>query len=329
MKARQKLILFSFLSLVSPFRLQAADVLEPAATIALPSVKGRIDHFGVDLKHRRLFVAALGNDTLEVVDLRSGRRERSLDGFGEPQGVLYLPEFNRIYVANGSANRVDILDGTSLARIKGVEGLDDADNVRYDAGARTVYVGYGNGALRALDPATGDSSGDIPLAAHPESFQLETHGTRIFVNVPPARHVAVVDRAKHAVVAIWGVPGAESNYPMALDESGRRLFVGARRPAVLLVYDIDSGKVVAKQPIGEDTDDIFFDPERKRLYVICGEGRIDIVRQENPDRYSLEGTVRTAHRARTGLFVPEEGRLYVAAPAIGTSPARLLTYRLR
>ena len=329
MKAKCKLILVPFLSLVLPAGLHAADVLEPAATIALPSVKGRIDHFGVDLKQRRLFVAALGNDTLEVVDLMSGQWQRSVDGFGKPQGVLYLPELNRIYVANGSANRVDILDGTSFARINSSERLEDADNVRYDAGARKVYVGYGNGALRALDPATGDSSGDIRLAGHPESFQLETRGTRIFVNVPPARHVAVVDRAKHAVVAIWGVPGAESNYPMALDEPGRRLFVGARRPAMLLVYDIDSGKVVAKQPIGEDTDDIFFDPERKRLYVICGQGRIDIVRQEDPDHYSLEGMVRTAARARTGLFVPEEGRLYVAAPAIGTSPAKLLTYRLR
>ena len=329
MKATQKLILFSFLSLVLPSGLQAADVLEPAATIGMPSVKGRVDHFGVDLKRQRLFVAALGNDTLEIVDLKSSRRERSLGGFGEPQGVLYLPEFNRIFVANGSANRVDILDGSSLARIQSVEGLNDADNLRYEAGARKVYVGYGNGALRALDPATGGSLGDIRLAGHPESFQLETRGPRIFVNVPPAPHVAVVDRTKRAVVATWDVPGAESNYPMALDESGRRLFVGARKPAVLLVYDIDSGKVVAKQPIGGDTDDLFFDPERKRLYVICGEGRIDIVRQDDPDHYSLEGMVRTAPRARTGLFIPEEARLYVAAPAIGTSPARLLAYRVR
>lgn len=329
MQARPKLLLLSLLSLVVPPGLQAADLLEPAATIDLPVVKGRIDHFGIDLKRQRLFVAALGNDTLEVVDVKSGRRERSLGGFGEPQGVLYLPEFNRVYVANGSASRVDILDGATLARIKAVEGLDDADNVRYDAGARKVYVGYGTGALRTLDPATGASSGDIRLAGHPESFQMETHGTRIFVNVPSARHVAVVDRAKRAVVATWGVPGAESNFPMALDESGRRLFVGARRPAVLLAYDIDSGKVVAKQPIGEDTDDIFFDSQRKRLYVICGEGRIDIVRQEDPDHYALEGTLRTAPRARTGLFVPEEARLYVAAPAITTSPARLLVYRVR
>lgn len=329
MKVKRRLIVFSFLSLAVPARLRATDALEQAATIALPSVKGRIDHFGVDLKRRRLFVAALGNDSLEVVDVKASNRERSLGGFGEPQGVLYLPELNRIYVANGSANRLDILDGASLARIKVVEELDDADNVRYDSGARKVYVGYGNGALRVLDPATGDGAGDIRLAGHPESFQLETRGTRIFVNVPSARHIAVVDRAKRAVVATWGVPGAQSNYPMALDEAGRRLFVGARRPAMLLVYDVDSGKVVAKQPVGEDADDIFFDTERKRLYVICGEGRIDIVRQQDPDRYSTEGTMHTAPRARTGVFVPEEGRLYVAAPAIGTLPARLLAYRLR
>src|SRR5947209_7487658 len=161
MKAKRKLILVPFLSLVLPAGLHATEVLEPAATIDLPSAKGRIDHFGVDLKQRRLFIAALGNDTLEVVDVRSGRRERSVDGFGEPQGVLYLPEYNRIYVANGSANRLDILDGTSLERVKSIERLDDADNIRYDSGARTLYVGYGNGALRALDPATGGSSGDI------------------------------------------------------------------------------------------------------------------------------------------------------------------------
>src|SRR5258707_1514332 len=145
MKAKCKLILDPFLSLVLPAGLQAADVLEPAASIDLPSVKGRIDHFGVDLKQQRLFVAALGNDTLEVVDVKSSRRERSLDGFGEPQGVLYLSEFNRIYVASGGANPVDILDGTSLAPTKSVEGPDDAANGRYDPRAAKGEVGYGQG----------------------------------------------------------------------------------------------------------------------------------------------------------------------------------------
>jgi len=116
---------------------------------------------------------------------------------------------------------------------------------------------------------------------------------------------------------------------MALDEKGRRLFVGTRSPAMMLVYDIDSGNVIAKLPIGGDTDDIFFDMERKRVYVVCGEGRIDIFRAESPDRYASEGSIPTAPRARTGLFVPEEGKLYVAAPAIGASAARVLVYQAR
>jgi DNA-binding beta-propeller fold protein YncE len=327
--AKYDSILLSFACLAVPLAAAAADVLDPAATIDLPSVKGRIDHFGVDAKRHRLFVAALGNDTLEVIDVQARRRERSLPGFGEPQGVLHVPGVDRVFVANGSAGRVDILDGASLARVKSVPDLDDADNVRYDAAARKVWVGYGKGALRALDPATGESAGDIKLAGHPESFQLETRGARVFVNVPAARQVAVVDRTKGAVVARWNLAGAESNYPMALDETGRRLFVGARRPAVVLVYDIDSGKLVARQPVGGDTDDLFFDAARKRLYVVCGEGRVDVVRQDDPDHYSLQGTVRTAPRARTGLFVPDDATLYVAAPASAGAPAKLLSYRVR
>jgi DNA-binding beta-propeller fold protein YncE len=116
---------------------------------------------------------------------------------------------------------------------------------------------------------------------------------------------------------------------MALDEKGRRLFVGTRSPDMMFVYDTDSGKVIAKLQIGGDTDDIFFDPERKRIYVICGEGRIDIFRAESRDRYVSEGSIPTAPRARTGLFVPEGGKLYVAAPAIGASSARVLVYEVR
>jgi DNA-binding beta-propeller fold protein YncE len=313
-----------------PFAFGAGEpALEPVATIHMPGVKGRIDHLAVDLKRHRLFVAALGNNTVEVLDVERHRHEKSLPGFGEPQGVLYLPEPDRLYVANGNGERLDILDGNSFASVKRITKLADADNVRYDAGAGKVVVGYGKGALQMLDPRSGEAAGEIRLPAHPESFQLERGGSRIFVNVPDARQIAVVDRSKRALAAAWDVPGARSNFPMTLDEAGRRLFVGARSPALLLVYDTDSGKVVAKAPIGGDTDDLFFDAERKRVYVICGEGRVDVFRQDDADHYSQVGTVSTAARARTGLFVPEEGRLYVAAPAVDKAPARILVYRAR
>jgi len=320
---------FLFCLLLYPTLATAQGTLpQLAADIAMPGLKGRIDHFGVDAKRHRLYVAALGNDTVEVLDLGAGKRARSLDGFGEPQGIVHVSETGRVFVANGSSNRVDILDAESLVLLGHVNGLEDADNLRYDAQARKVYVGYGSGALRVLDAMTGASSGDIALPGHPESFQLEKSGTRIFVNIPTAGRISVVDRVKQAVVAGWSVPAA-ANFPMALDEAGRRLFVAARAPAVLLVYDIDSGRVVARLPIGGDSDDLFYDGTRKRVYVVCGEGRVDVLRQDDPDHYVLEGTVKTAPRARTGLLVPEDGALYVAAPASGASPARVLVYKLR
>jgi len=303
--------------------------LELVATIPMTSVKGRIDHLAIDLKGHRLFVAALGNDTLEVLDVERNAHHKSLGGFAEPQGVLYLPQSNRLVVTNGSSDRVDILDAASFALIKRIRKLDDPDNVRYDAAQDKVVVGYGDGALKVLDAGSGEPAGDIRLSGHPESFQLERDGPRIFVNVPDARHVAVVDRARREVSTTWEVPGARANFPMTLDEAGRRLFVGARSPALMLVYDTDSGKVVAKVPIGGDTDDIFFDAERKRVYVICGEGRVDVFRQDGADQYSKAGSIKTALHARTGLFVPEQARLYVAAPALDNTAARILVYRVR
>ena len=314
----------------APFVHAAGEpLLALVATIPLPDVRGRIDHLDVDAKGHRLFIAALGNNTVEVLDIGANRRVKSIPGFGEPQGVAYVPESNRLYVANGSAGRVDVLDGGSLAPLQRIGKLDDADNVRYDSALRAAVVGYGKGALRILHVDSAESALDIPLSGHPESFQLERNGNRAFVNVPSAGHVAVVDRAKHAVIAIWEVPGARENFPMALDESGRRLFVGTRSPGMMLVCDIDSGTVIAKLQIGGDTDDVFFDSDRNRVYVICGEGRSDIFRAESRDRYSSEGSIQTAPRARTGLFVPQDGKLYVAAPAIGSSAARVLVYQAR
>ena len=299
------------------------------ATIPLPGVKGRIDHLDVDVKGHRLFIAALGNNTVEVLDVGANRHVKSLPGFGEPQGLAYVPESNRLYVANGSAGRVDVLDGESLAPLGHIDKLDDADNVRYDSAQRAVVIGFGKGALRIIRANSAESVADIPLSGHPEAFQLERAGSRAFVNVPSAQQVAVVDRAKRELLATWEVQEARENFPMALDERGRRLFVGTRSPSALLVFDTDSGRVIAKLSIGGDADDIFFDPDRSRVYVICGEGRIDIVRTESRDHYPREGPIVTAPRARTGLFVPQDGKLYVAAPAIGASAARVLVYQTR
>jgi len=305
----------------------AQPALERVETIAMPGVKGRIDHFAADPARHRLFVAALGNDTVEVVDTEKHGR-RTITGLGEPQGVLYVAADDRLVIANGGASRVDFIDGTSLRILEHIGPLDDADNVRALAAKHGVLVGYGKGALRLLDTTTGQSAADIRLPGHPESFQVDPERNRVYVNVPSAHAVVVVDLETRRVVARWPTPQVSENFPMALDLQDRRLFVGARSPAVLLVYDLDGGNVVARVPIGGDTDDVYYDGQRKRVYAICGAGSVEVIRQESPDKYTVEQSVGTAPRARTGVFVPQEARLYVAAPASAGSPARLLVFRV-
>ena len=305
----------------------AAPLMELVTSIALPGVKGRIDHLSADPAKHRLFVAALGNNTVEVLDTRTSER-RTISGFAEPQGVLYLASLDRLLIANGGGNRVDLVDMASMSTVQRLDAMDDADNIRYDRRTRRIWVGYGKGSLRIFDPASGQVAGDIAVEGHPESFQLEQEGPRAFVNVPSARSVVVVDRAKQAVVARWPTTEVSANFPMALDERSARLFVGARSPPTMLVYDTGSGNIVARLPIGKDADDLFFDGARKRIYVICGEGRIDVFQQVAADRYVMRESIETAPRARTGLFVPEEESLYVAAPASNRSPARIFVYRV-
>jgi len=229
----------------------------------MPNVEGRIDHLAVDLTGNRLFVAALGNDTLEVIDITGLRVARSVGGLHEPQGIRFLPDRNRVVVANGGDGATVFYDGGTLAVLHTAKTSGDADNVRYDQKAGRVYVGYAGGALAVLD-GDGKSLGDIKLAGHPESFQLETTGPRIFVNVPSAKQIAVVDREKQVVSQTWPVTAAASNYPMALDEVNHRLFVGCRQPAKLLVYDTTAGRLITSVDIVGDTDDLFYDPKMRR-----------------------------------------------------------------
>ena len=307
------------------FHLGAASItLE--RTIALPGVAGRIDHFCADGAGARLFVAALGNNTVEVVDLKQGKVVRSLTGFAEPQGVLYLPDLNRLYVAGGGDGTLRILDGATFATIKTVSVGDDADNLRTDPPGKQVYVGYGSGALGVVDAASGAVTARLPLDAHPESFQLEQAGPRIFVNVPGAHAVAVVDRHQQRVVANWPTGLAAGNFPMALDEMHHRLFVACRLPARLLVFDTGSGKEVARLDLHGDCDDLFHDAAHGRLYASCGEGFIDIFEPATAGQYKRVESVQTEPKARTCLCTGEF--LYLAVPRRGNQPAEIRCYRL-
>ncbi len=306
----------------------AAPLLRQAMTIPLPGVEGRIDHMTLDATGERLFLVALGNNTVEVLDLHAGRRVRSLTGFSEPQGVGFVSSPPRLFVANGGDGSVFVLDANSYRVLRKVRLDDDADNLRVDAPAGRVYVGFGSGALAVLDAATGDSLGRIKLPAHPESFQLETGSPRVFVNVPESGEVSVADRARGLIANHWSLGSAQANFPMALDPAGRRLFIACRRPAAVLVLDARSGKRLAEVPIDGDADDLFLDARTRRLYVSCGAGFIDIVAMPDSGAPKNLGRIPTAPGARTSLFDEPYGRLFVAVPHRGTQSAEVRVFEV-
>ena len=297
-------------------------------TIPLPGVEGRIDHFALDASGERLFVCALGNNTVEVLDLRKGERIRSITGLGAPQGIVYIPELDRLFIANDKGGLCKIYDGKSFQTVGELNFKDDADNVRYDNAAKKIYVGFGSGGIAIVNAPDGKQIGSIKLSAHPEAFELEKNGKRIFVNVPNSRHVAVIDREKGEVVTTWKTDLAFGNFPMALDEANHRLFVGCRLPSKLVVLNTESGEVAAKIDISGDPDDLFYDSKRHRIYAICGAGKIDIIEQTDPNTYAASARVNTADGARTGLFVPERDTLFVAVPHRGSQKAEVRAYHV-
>ncbi|MER8612628.1 hypothetical protein [Mesorhizobium sp. M0435] len=310
---------------VGPAAAEPPLILE--RTIPLENVRGRIDHMAFDRVGGRLFVAELGNDSVDAVDLQTGKVSQRVNGLNEPQGVAYLADQDVIVVANGGDGSVRFLRAGDLSSLGTAALGSDADNVRSDPSSGHVFVGYGDGGLAILDPVTRSELEDIRLAGHPESFQVDAKTDRVFANVPDAGQIAVIDLKSRKQVGAWKTPGLASNFPMALDSTGRQLAIVFRSPAKLALLDTATGAVTASLDTCGDADDVFFDRKRDRIYVSCGDGTIDIM-QRSPEGIGLAGRVVTSSGARTSLFMPELDRLFVAVRAgwLG-SEAAILVFR--
>jgi DNA-binding beta-propeller fold protein YncE len=301
--------------------------------IAVPGADGRIDHMTVDVKTGRVFAAVYGNDTVAVVDVHRSREIHTINrGLDEPQGVAFLPDLNRIVVTNSGDGSCQIFDGTTYAPLASVKFEDDADQIRYDPVKHLIYVGYGDGAIGTIDASTNKIVGEsFELGAHPESFQLEVSGPRIFVNLASKNQIAVINRDTRKITK-WNLTGAGTNFPMALDEKHRRLFVAARRPASLLVLDMDTGRQIAKLPGAADSDDMWYDATRKRIYVPGGEGLIYVYQQSDAEHYSLLAKVPSTIGARTSAYFGQVGKhnsMYLAVPDRANRGAELWIYETR
>lgn len=283
-------------------------------TIALPRVSGRIDHMAFDSGRGRLLVAELGNGTVDVIDLASGRIIHRFDGLREPQGVGYAPQPDVIAIASAGDGTVRLFRAGDFAPTATIALGGDADNVRLEPVSGHLVVGYGAGGLAVIDPASGAVLSRVGLAAHPESFQISPDGRRAMVNVPDAQQIAVVDLATGRQPATWRVAGLRANFPMARDQAGNVIATVFRDPPRLVLLDPGDGGVRANVQTCGDADDAFFDPKRARIYVSCGDGRVDVFARDAAGTHRV-GTVKTASGARTALFVPALDRLFVAARA--------------
>jgi hypothetical protein len=292
--------------------------------IPLGDVRGRIDHMAADIDRRRLFVAELGNNTVGIVDVAQAKVLHVLVGLREPQGVGYLPSSDTLYVANGGDGSLRLFQGPSYTANGRIDFGNDADNVRVDQSKQHVVVGYGDGALAVIDGAKINKIGEVRLPAHPEGFQLDTGTGRAYVNLPNARGIAVADLSSGKVIAVWPVGGASANFPMALDSDSNHVLAVFRNPPKLGVFDRRDGSIVRMVDTCGDSDDVFIDAKRHRIYVSCGAGVIDIFDARSYERLSR---IPTVSGARTSLFVPEFDRLFVAVRANGGNPAAIWVFR--
>jgi YVTN family beta-propeller protein len=299
--------------------------LQLEAKIPLGDVRGRIDHMAIDVARQRLFVAELGNDSVSVVDLKDRKVLRRISGLKEPQGVGYVAATDTLYVASAGDGSLRLFQGENYAEGARISLGDDADNIRVDDAAHRVIVGYGSGALALIDAATHTKIADIPLKGHPESFQLTRDGKVIFVNVPNAREIAVIDRSAAKQVGSWPMRSATGNFPMALDEDGGRVFTVFRYPAKLGVFALPDGKLIAAPDTCRDADDVFVDAKRQRLYVSCGDGSLDVVDAQGAFRRIAR--IPTVAGARTALFAPDLDRLFLAVRAERGEAASIWIFR--
>jgi DNA-binding beta-propeller fold protein YncE len=294
--------------------------------IPLGDVRGRIDHMAVDPVRNRLFVAELGNNSVGVVDLASGKLVHRISELTEPQGIGYELSTDTLFVANAGDGSVRMFRGSDFGEIGRIELGDDADNVRIDAARQHLLVGYGEGAIAVIDFSQRRKIAEIALPAHPESFRLDQATGRIYVNVPKASAVIVLDSLGKAPPVTWSMRGIGGNFPMALDEDSGRVFIGFRAPARLGVFWAEGGRNVASVDLCGDTDDVFVDAKRHRAYVSCGQGYIDVFDTGDPG-YRRVARIPTAPGARTAYFMPASDRYFLAVRATFTEPAAIWVFR--
>ena len=313
---------------------QNKEYLHLVQTIPLRNVKGRMDHLGVDVKGKRLFAAALDNNTVEVVDLKAGKQIHTIPEQSKPQGIFYSADFKKLFVANGTEGTCKIYKGDKFTLIENLSLGVNPNHVGYDPATKYLYVGIGApdseaGALALIDTRNNKHIGDIKADARPGGIKIEKSGPRIFVTLRGLPKLGVIDRKKREEITTWPATGAPGVVALAFDETHHRLFGGTRNP-FLLVFDTESGKQITQLEGVAGIDDLWYDAAHKRIYASGGRdadaGFVFVYQQGEADHYELAARVPTRVNAQTSIWVPELNRYYVSASANDKEDAAILVF---
>lgn len=321
--------LFAFLAMLNA-NSQGSAPLKLVQTIPMPGVQGHMDHITVDVSGKRLFVPANGENqnTVEVIDLKAGKRIFSIPGQNRPQGTFYSADFNKLFVTNGTDGTCKIFQGESFKLLDNLTLGPDANQVGYDPETKYLYAGLGDrnsGALAIIDTSNNQHLGDIKTDARPGGITFEKSGQRIFVNLNGNTKLGVLDRKKREQITTWPVTGAENYGPLALDESHHRLFLGSRKPPMLIVFDTETGKQITQLESVPNIDGVWYDAPRKRIYI-TGNGSIAVYDQKGADDYSSMVKIASESDSQPSLWVPQFNRLYISVVQAGSRDAEILVY---
>lgn len=320
------LVMAAFIALSFKFS-ETKSVLKAEQTIPMPNVKGRIDHLQFDAQGQRLFVCALGNGSLEVIDLKKNAVAASIKNLKSPQGILFLPQVKRIIVSCGGDGFVRAFDSENYNQVDSIYIGNDADNMRFDSLTQKIYVASDNG-MTIVGLKEWKILKNIDLDGHPESFQIDRVTRRMFVNVPDANEVEVIDLSHNIVSERWSLMDSKDNFPMAVDEQQHRIFIACRHPAKIVVMDSQTGNTLSAVGCSGDADDIFYDANTKRLLLSCGEGFVDVFNEKGQNTFTQIDHVSSRVLARTSFFVPSEKKFFLAVPSDLVNGAEVRTFTL-
>ena len=311
---------------------QAVAPFQLVRTIALDSVSGRFDHLAIDSASNRLFIAATGNHSVEVIDLRTDKVQQSITGLGKPHGLAWIPSTESLYVADGTLAELRVYRGSPLALVGTIKLSDDADDMVYDEANHLLFVGHGGSdaanpaRVAVVDTTTFKLIANVPVASHPEALDIDPQTGRVFVNVADSNEVAVLFSPSAQVIAHWKLISAADNVPLAFDVERQSLYIACRKPGIVIALNAATGKEISNAPTADGADDLFYDAASRRVYVITGSGEVDAFQVDDAQLLHPIGVQHTAAGAKTALFVPAQHLLYVGVPGAGAKHAEIRVF---